>query len=265
VVLAEGAPTPTEERNAWAMIAETERRLGNFQLAKEAVEKLASLGHDPLAIAQTRLSVAISAGDEAEAAAAREVIRSLDRKLKGSHFVMGNGEIMAGNWVAAADAFEAGFKNTNEQVERRAYSALHAYGAARLAGETRTKLAKDAIALVAESKEPQAWVGRLLAAIVGEVSREQLLIETSEGTDYVTIGQTCEAHFALAFAPGQTADGQRADLEACVKTGMANFVEYEFALSWLRRVAPGVWAPKAGAVGLLSRTEPPALEMARPK
>ena len=47
-------------------------------------------------------------------------------------------------------------------------------------------------------------------------------------------GQRCEAFFALAFAPGQTIAGRRADLVSCYETGMIGYIEYEFARNWLR-------------------------------
>ena len=66
------------------------------------------------------------------------------------------------------------------------------------------------------------------------MDREQLLATADEGRDYIITGQRCEAYFALAFAPGQTIAGRRADLTACRDTGMVGYIEYEFARQWLK-------------------------------
>lgn len=229
-ILRDGAPVPAEERSARMLVAESQILLGQTAAAAETLARADGPGQEPLPVARARLSLALEIGDPGAAAKAAEDVRALDRKLTGSHFSVATADVLTGHFKAAADALETGLNNKFAAVEHRAYSAFHAYGMAQLAGETRTKLIAQALALV----KPEDWVARLLAAENGNVSREQLLAEAAEGRDYVTRGRRCEAYFALAFAPGQTASGRRADLEACVETGMIGYVEYGLARAWLQ-------------------------------
>ncbi|GAB5562555.1 MAG: hypothetical protein SynsKO_42020 [Synoicihabitans sp.] len=222
-------PTENERLNALIIQIESAIQLGRLAEAERALGEFALASKEPLPVAQQRLSLALARGDTVAAEAAKAEVMRLDRRLTNSNFLVGNAEIMAGNWRAAADAFERGFKNTMANAERRGFSALHAYGAARLANEVRSDLLRKALEVVPED----AWIANLLQGALGEMDREQLLAAAEEGRDYIITGQRCEAYFALAFAPGQTVAGRRTDLTACRDTGMIGYIEYEFARHWL--------------------------------
>lgn len=258
-LLEQGAPTPEEERNAWGLVAESERALGNYSRAREALDRYVLLSKQGAEVGRAKLSLAIATQDRGLAVEARSELQKADRKLIESHFARGIAEVMLGNDQAAADAFLKGFENDLADPERRAFSALHAHGAAQLAGGTRI----DEIAQAKELVDQDAWIAQLLSAVLGQKDAEQLLAQAEEGRDYITVGQRCEAHFALAFAPGQTEAGRRRHMEACARTGMISYIEYEIALAWLRRVAPGEWPVPVGDAPGLSRETPAGVESAR--
>lgn len=205
------------------------RALGREDEAERALAELAMVSDDQVMLTRQRLHLATLRGDVAGAQQAVADIRKLDRRLLQSSFEVGNAEILAGNWPAAADAFERGFKNQNADFVRRGFAALHAYGAAQLAGQDRTALVEEALAIIPEEE----WIHSLLLGILGRGDREQLLSMADEGRTYLVTGQRCEAFFALAFAPGRTARERRSDLEACLETGMVGYIEYEFARHYL--------------------------------
>ena len=233
VVLAdsEGELDSLEEQGALITTAASSRHLGDLETAERAINELARTGRNEVEVESQRLSLAMARGDLDAVVAARAAVLRLDRQLKKTHFTVANSYIATGDWAEASEAFAAGFKNRSASTRFRAFSALHAHGAATLAGSDQNKLMREALALVEEDE----WIARLLQTALGEVDRAQILIEADEGRDHVTIGKRCEAHFALAFAPGQTAAGRRAEMEACRDSGMGSFIEYEFATMWLRR------------------------------
>ena len=230
LTLQTGLPTESEKANSLLLLAESAIHVGKFEEAERALSEYAPLSKEPRAVARTQLQLAMARGDDVGAALALKELRKRDRRLEFSNFTAGNAEIMAGNWKAAADAFDRGFKNLLADNRRRGFSALHAFGAAKLAGDDRSKRLRDALELV----EEDSWIAKLLQAALGEMDREQLLAAADEGRDYIITGQRCEAYFALAFAPGQTIAGRRADLTACRDTGMVGYIEYEFARQWLK-------------------------------
>ncbi len=253
-------PTPAEEQEAWLIVAESERMMGNFDRARAALATYAQLSTDRKNLGRERLSLAIATHDSGLAMVAREELKKADRRMQETHFIRGIAEVMLGNDRAAADAFMRGYENEFADADRRAFSALHAHGAAQLAGESRIKAVAKARTLV----KPDAWIAKLLSAVEGEMGADQLLAQAAEGRDYLISGQRCEAHFALAFAPGQTEVGRREHLEACVNTGMVGYIEYDIALAWLRRVAPQDWPVPPGAE-LPREMMPAAVESARPR
>jgi len=205
------------------------RALGNVSEMEDAIAELATESVDPALLARYRLSLATLRGDVLAVRAGVAEVEQRDRRLLVSNFEVANAEIFAGDWAAAADAFAKGFANKNADRVRRGFAALHAFGAAQLAGENRMELVREAIEVV----PPDAWVRTLLQTLLGEFDREQLLALADEGRSYIATGQRCEALFALAFAPGQTSAGRDADLKACFETGMVGYVEYEFARHYL--------------------------------
>jgi hypothetical protein len=256
-----GAPSELEEQNSWLMIAESERVLGNYGLARAALDRYESLSKERVNLGRERLALATAMHDDGAVLSARESLQRIDRRMKQTHFSRGVAEVMLGNYGEAADAFALGFNNEQADLNRRAFSALHAHGVAQLAGDSREKLVKKALALVDEDE----WIAKLLAAMLGEMDAEQLLAQATEGRDYLVTGQSCEAHFALAFAPGQTQTGRREHLEACVRTGMVGYIEYEIAIGWLRRVAPMDWPVPVGDAPGIRRGLAPSLESVRPQ
>jgi len=230
LTLQTGLPTDSERANNLLLLAESAIHVGKFEEAERALSEYAPISSNPRAVARTQLQLAMARGDDDGAAAALKEVKRRDRRLEFSNFTEGNAEIMAGNWKAAADAFEKGFKNPLADKRRRGFAALHAFGAAKLAGDDRSKQVRDALELV----EEDSWIANLLLTVLGEMEREQLLAAADEGRDYIITGQRCEAYFALAFAPDQTVAGRRADLTACRDTGMVGYIEYEFARQWLK-------------------------------
>jgi len=208
------------------------RMVGREAEAATALIDLAAENPPPLLVARGQLSLALLRGDPAEVRTALQEVRRLDRRLIQSAFDVGNAEILLGNWRAAADAFQRGFENSAADPVRRGFAAMHAFGAAKLAGETRTRLVEEAIEVV----PPDEWILTLLQALLGRVDREQLLAIADEGRTYIAVGQRCEALFALAFGPDQTPLGRDADLKACYETGMVGYIEYEFARHYTQRL-----------------------------
>lgn len=230
LLLESGLPTEVEKTNALLFLSESAIHLGKFEEAERALNEYAPIAKEPRSVAQQQLQLAMARGDKAGAEIALKEIRRRDRRLVYSNFIAGNAEIMAGNWKAASDAFIRGYKDSLADPMRRGFSALHAFGAGKLAGVDRSDDLRDALELV----EEEEWITKLILAALGEVDREQLLAAADEGRDYIITGQRCEAYFALAFAPGQTIAGRRADLTACRDSGMVGYIEYEFARQWLK-------------------------------
>lgn len=224
-------PLPLEREALLAQLAESARTLGRYEEAERALNELATLTENTRLVTGERLALALARGDEVGAAQAAAAMRQVDRRLQSSNFSVGNAEILAGNWRAAAAAFARGFANEQADPTRRGFAALHAFGAAQLGGEDRSAMVREAQDIV----PADSWIKSLLLGVLGEMDREHLLAAAAEGRSSVSTGQHCEAYFALAFAPGQTPEGRRADLESCYQTGMIGFVEYEFARHWLRR------------------------------
>jgi hypothetical protein len=254
-----GAPTEEEERDAWGSVAESERAMGNYGRAREALDRYAALSKKGVGVSWAKLSLAIATQDRDLAIEARGELQKTDRKLKETHFSRGIAEVMLGDDRAAADAFLKGFENKFADPDRRAFSALHAHGVAQLAGGSQV----DEVVLAKELVEEDEWIAKLLATVLGEMDAEQLLAQAEEGRDYLIVGRRCEAHFALAFTPGQTEAGRRRHLEACARTGMISYIEYEIALAWLRRVAPRDWPVPVGDAPGLRREMPAGVESVR--
>ncbi len=225
----EGEPTKVIEKQALVSLAANARLLGDLAGAERALNEAAVVPGLAYDVDRERLNLAMARGDQVAVESARAAVLKHDRKLRGAHFVVGNSYILTGDYQAASEAFLAGFKNPVLPVKHRAYAAVHSYCAATLAGTATDKHLRQALDLVDEDE----WVRRLILCLLGEVDRTQLLIEAEEGRSYIALGQRCEAHLVLAFAPGQTAAGRRAELQACRDTGMANYIEYEFATLWL--------------------------------
>lgn len=230
LVMRHTLPLPLEREATLAQKADSARALGRLEEAERALGELMAVSGNERLIASERMALAAARGDRVGTAEAAKQVRRLDRRLIASSFEVGNAEILAGNWLEAAKAFARGFENANADPVRRGFAALHAHGAAKLGGESREELVRKALEVVPED----AWITSLLRAVLGEMDREQLLAAADEGRSYVVTGQRCEAYFALAFAPGQTAEGRRADLIACYETGRIDFVEYVFARNWLQ-------------------------------
>lgn len=230
LVIENTLPLDLEREASLAQQVESARTLGRFDEAESALNELATISENQRLIAGERLALAAARGDRIGAQQAAAEVRKIDRRLTNSNFSIGTAEILAGNWIESADAFAKGFENKNADPTRRGFAALHAYGAAQLGGEDRSDLVREALDVVPED----GWIKSLLMTVLGEMEREQLLAAADEGRSYIMTGQRCEAFFTLAFAPGQTIEGRRADLVACYETGMIGYIEYEFARNWLR-------------------------------
>jgi tetratricopeptide (TPR) repeat protein len=228
-VLEHTLPLDAERESALAQLGLSARMLGRYEEAERALNELAAISDNKRLLASERLDLAMVRRDRVGTQQAAAALRKLDRRLINTNFAIGNAEILAGNWSAAAEAFARGFENENADLTRRGFAALHAYGAAQLAGEDLTAMVRDALTVV----PPDGWIKSLLLAVIGEMDREQLLAAADDGRTHLVVGQRCEAFFALAFAPGQTPEGRRADLIACYETGKIGYIEYEFARNWL--------------------------------
>ncbi|WP_221029387.1 tetratricopeptide repeat protein [Actomonas aquatica] len=226
----EGEPETLIERSAVVSLAQNALLLGDLERAERELLNAATVADADERLQVARLKLAMMRGERGAVVAAQEELRKVDRGFKQSYFTAGNSFIQTGDWEQAMDVFAVGFKHRNLEPERRAYAALYSHAAARLAGRSQEKMLREALELVEEDE----WVARLILTVLGEVEPAQLMVEADEGRHYVALGQRCEAHFVLAFTPGQTTTGRNAELEACIATGVSTFIEYEFAQSWLR-------------------------------
>ena len=252
---------PTRQAGAYRRRAQMERMLGNWANAQLDAQHATDDQPSELDELIESMQLAVATGDTGLTAQRIDEIRRKDRRLQRSSFTVGLAEVSLGRWLEAAEAFERGYASKDADPERRAFSALHAFGAAALAGEARDDLVEKALGL----NDDEAWINRLLETLRGEQTAETLLALADEGGSFETIGRRCEAHFALAFAPGQTEAGRRRELEACAQTGRGDFIEYEFALLWLRLKSPEQWGIRPGDGALVVRDVPAMLESVRPE
>jgi hypothetical protein len=206
-------------------------QLGRHDQAEAAMRELSQMTKGTGAVERQQLALAVSRQDAASAQATAAMVREQDRRLRASYNLVAPAEYLAGDWSAAAEAYARGFANKQADPIRRGFAALHAHGAAQVAGGEQNDLLRQALAVVPE----QAWIRQLLLAALGELDREQLLSEAAEGSHAQVQGKRCEAYFALAFAPGRSMEGRRADMAACVDTGVMAYIEYDFAQAYLRQ------------------------------
>jgi len=210
------------------------RTLGNYAAAEADLNEYAVRDTHTRQADLERLQLAILRGDEAAVSSIRVNLRRAFRTAE-NRIALAMAPVMLGDWAEAEKRFKQAHDTYNAGPRIKGYAALYAHAAAVLDGGDRNRLLR---AVIAEN-EPDDWITRVLRAALGEISREVILEMATEESDYETVGRACEAHFALAFAPGQTDPGRRAELEACLETGVIGFVEYDFALLWLRRTLPG--------------------------
>jgi len=88
-----------------------------------------------------------------------------------------------------------------------------------------------------KKEEPDAWTARVVQFVCGELDEEKLLAAAEGDTPKQTRERECEAHFyagTLREIAGD-AEAARSHFEACVATGVSNFIEYESATVYLRR------------------------------
>lgn len=144
-----------------------------------------------------------------------------------------------GDWAGGAKRFFAAAQDEEISTEYRTYYALMASSFARLAGHDAK--ADTYLDLARSLSADHAWVATLVQGMAGEVGT----IKVGEDiTEIQEAGRVCEARYYRAFHPEITAARQRALLEACVATGVVDFVEYTASLLRLRELEPARWDPQ---------------------
>ena len=156
------------------------------------------------------------------------------------------------DWRGAAAAFVR-HSELEDDLERAGFSRLHGALSARLAGEA---LPAD-LAAAADEQDSGAWIQQLLKVLTQPGHRDALLKEAMAGiTELDRAGRLCEAHFALAALTPAGSDETRAQLENCVRTGLADFIEYQLARLYLEQRYPEKWD---------SRRAPPPPDSDKPR
>jgi hypothetical protein len=117
-----------------------------------------------------------------------------------------------------------------QHPEREALNTIYAHIAAIMSGSERASQVRDALVEIDDG----VWLQRMGLALLGELSREEILAESKSQTSYRTSYQASLAKFVLAFAPDSTMASRRADLEAVVAAGHMNDSEYLIASYALR-------------------------------
>jgi len=84
------------------------------------------------------------------------------------------------------------------------------------------------------------WVKSLARGMAGEQGMGPV---GTDITEVVEAGRICEQRFYRAFAAGVPADEQQLLLEACLITGVVDFVEYTASMLRLREIEPERWDP----------------------
>lgn len=146
-----------------------------------------------------------------------------------------------GKWGEGAGLFETSSARTEVDLEHRAYYTLMAAVFARLSGDD-----PRADRLIATAGEMLAgadgldWVKSLARGMAGEGGYGPV---GDDITEVVEAGRFCEQRFYRAFAADVPPDEQQLMLEACLSTGVVDFVEYTASMLRLREIEPERWDP----------------------
>jgi len=152
-------------------------------------------------------------------------------------------EAAQGNWAEGAEVFSVAAQSTELTGEYRTYYTLMASAFLRLAGED--DRADQLIESARELAYGYEWVTALVAGMAGEDSPTPIGENITEITE---AGRVCEQRFYRAFQRDLSDVRQRALLEACVATGVVDFVEYTASLLRLREIDPERWDPQLAPV-----------------
>jgi hypothetical protein len=221
--------------SALITLAETLGHLGRWDEARDALAEIppeyAQAGA-PMAV-----WVSLWSGD----------VEGIDEKIKavepdilvGAPALPALVEAAQGNWEAGAEIFIEAAEILDLTAEYRTYYTLMASAFMRLS--QREERADELIKLAQEIGQEHEWVSALAASMAGEESPPSVGDNITEITE---AGRVCEQRFYRAFQRDISPVRQRALLEACVATGVVDFVEYTASLLRLREIDPQRWDPQ---------------------
>ena len=223
------------EASALITLAETLGHLGRWDESREALAQIPEEFADAGAPMAVWVSLWSGDIDGIDAKIARVDPASLEQAPALPALV----EAAKGNWSEGAEVFIASAQSPELSAEYRTYYTLMASAFMRMAGrdENADQLIEDARALA----EGQEWVAALVAGMAGEDSPYSVGENITEITE---AGRVCEQRFYRAFERDLSEVRQRALLEACVATGVVDFVEYTASLLRLRELDPQRWDPQ---------------------
>ena len=144
-------------------------------------------------------------------------------------------------WADGARIFETAADQPDVDPERGAYYLLMAAAFSRIAEED--DRADELIARgakVVEVHPELTWVDRLVRGMAGERDYGSV---GDDITEIIEAGRRCEQRFYGAFAANVTDGIRESMLEACLTTGVVDFVEYTASLIRLRQLHPERWDP----------------------
>lgn len=230
-------PDQTDAATAGALItlAETLGHLGRWDEARAALDEIPAEFTD--AGAPMAVWVALWSGDVEGIA---EKIGQVDQTTRqGSPALPALVEAAQGNWADGAEVFVTAAKSVDWSSEYRTYYTLMASSFMRLAGND--DRADELIEQARGLADGHEWVTTLVAGMAGESPAGSVGENITEITE---AGRVCEQRFYRAFQRDISDVRQRALLEACVATGVVDFVEYTASLLRLRELDPERWDPQ---------------------
>ncbi len=230
-------PDQSEAAKAGALItlAETLGHLGRWDEARAALAEIPP----EFAPAGAPMAVWIALWSGEVEGIGEKIERVAPQTRQGAPALPALVEAAQGNWAGGADVFLEAAQATELSGEYRTYYTLMASAFERLAGQD-----AEADALIESARElaqGHEWVSALVAEMAGESPPESVGENITEITE---AGRVCEQRFYRAFQRDISAARQRALLEACVATGVVDFVEYTASLIRLRELDPENWDPQ---------------------
>jgi hypothetical protein len=228
---------PVEMSGAYAQRSDVMRQLGRLAEAEEDLGRLRALEGASLRVGRLQFLLALDRSDAAGAAAALATITANLPPDRRPWREEGLWHALQGEWAQAGDAF-ARLAEVHRDPEAAGFAALHAIAAYRWADhEVPAELWG-----VRERAAPDSWIDHLLTALAEPSQAQRLLAEAQRGTTELDrIGRRCEALLVLALNAPRHSPEATAQLEACVQTGVTDFVEYKLVRILLRQLNPERW------------------------
>jgi len=232
-------PNVSEREMAFALVTRAEHlgHLGRWDEASAALEELPEAFKPAGAMTGVWLAIWSGRLDELD-----EKVAAIDaRAFELQPSLPALARAAQGDWTGGADLFAAGAERTEVDLEHRAYYTMMAAVFARLGGDDvrADDLIARANAMVVDA-DGLDWVKSLARGMAGEQGMGPV---GTDITEVVEAGRICEQRFYRAFAAGVPADEQQLLLEACLITGVVDFVEYTASMLRLREIEPERWDP----------------------